>query len=158
MKLLFLDFDGVLNSAKYIKRMDVDFDNPKFQVDPEAVIRVNAITECTGACIVVSSTWRNAFVGHFEKLQECLLNCNITGEVVGATPSPTLMNNSILYCGMTRSEEIRAWLHHREDVESYVVLDDEVLEGFDGHHLKTLFEDGIQDHHVRQAILLLGMK
>jgi hypothetical protein len=49
MKVIFLDIDGVLNSGKYIIRLDGLFDNPTHQMDPEAVVRLNRITDETGA-------------------------------------------------------------------------------------------------------------
>jgi HAD domain in Swiss Army Knife RNA repair proteins len=157
MDVLFLDIDGCLNSAKYIKRIDIDFDDPKYQIDPDAVVRLNAITQLTGAKIVVSSTWRYAFKGDLSKLQDCMASYNITGRVIGMTPEPELLTNSILYIAATRSDEIQAWLNNHNDIDHYVIIDDETLdETLSAHHVQPLFESGLQDHHVRQTLTILG--
>jgi histidinol phosphatase-like enzyme len=158
MKILFLDIDGVLNSGKYIKRADVDFDDPKYQIDPDAVVRLNAITQLTGAVIVVSSTWRNAFridgIEHLDKLQECMASYGITGQVIGMTPDkPNAVRNR-------RGKEIQLWIDdHFNEIEKFVIIDDDVDMGrLRANQVKTLFEDGIEDQHVRQIVSILGMK
>lgn len=156
MKIIFLDIDGVLNSGKYVKRIDADFDDPKNQMDPEAVIRLNSIADQTGASIVVTSTWRKPFIYYFDKLRECIASYGITAPVVGYTPD-------LASDGYTRTEEILYWLEGLQyrpperQVESFVVLDDETID-IVGRQVKTDFEDGLQDHHVRQAVSILGPK
>jgi len=164
MKVLFLDIDGVMNSRRYINRIDVDFDDPKYQMDPDAVIRLNAICNQTGAHIVVSSTWRKAFIYYLDKLQDCIASYGITAQVIGMTPDYVLD-------GLSRKDEIVAWLDgyptlswldaypntQKPDVESYVILDDEFID-IPGHLVQTKFDDGIQDHHVRMAVSILGAK
>lgn len=167
-KIIFLDIDGTLNSRKYITKVDFLFDDPQYQIDPEAVERLNAITSLTGASIVVSSTWRHAFYelnppGNFvrgkpvlkrfnlKELQDCMASYNIEAFVLDATTYPDI----------GRSSEIRLWLeeHHIDLVTGeYVILDDEILEGFEGHTVRTIFEDGLQDSHVRKAVTILGYK
>src|SRR5512143_2968414 len=118
MKILFLDIDGVLNYGKYIKRLDGQFDDPKNQIDPEAVVRLNAITDLTGCKIVVSSTWRLAFLNRMAEplrsLQGCLRSYGITGEVIDMTPNkPNALRNQ-------RGKEIQAWLdEHLNEVDKF---------------------------------------
>lgn len=149
MKVLFLDIDGVMNSRQYIKRVDVDFDDPKHQMDPDAVVRLNAITNQTGASIVVTSTWRKAFY-YVEQLQECISSYGITAPVVD-------MTLDLVLDGYSRKDEIVVWLEAHSDVDAYVVLDDEGID-LPGHLVQTKFDDGIQDHHVRMAVSILGVK
>lgn len=157
-KVLFLDIDGVLNSGKYIKRLDGRFDDPVNQIDPDAVVRLNAITDLTGCKIVVSSTWRLAFLGQMAEplrsLQGCLRMYNITGDVIGMTPNKA---NAVRN---RRGKEIQAWLDdHYNEVEKFVIIDDDSDMGrLKTHHIKTLFEDGIQDTHVRAIVSILGPK
>lgn len=157
MKVLFLDIDGVLNSGNYIKRLDGRFDDPKYQIDPDAVVRLNAITDLTGCKIVVSSTWRIAFIRHptpLDALQRCLRAYDITGEVIGMTPDKV---NCVRNC---RGKEIQSWLDdHYNEVEKFVIIDDDSDMGrLKNHLIKTLFADGIQDTHVRKIVEILGMK
>jgi hypothetical protein len=148
MKVLFLDIDGVMNSRQYIKRVDVDFDDPKHQMDPDAVIRLNSICSQTGASIVVTSTWRKAFTYYLDKLQDCIASYGIKAPVIGMTAD-------LVLDGYSRTDEILCWLADHVDIDGYVVLDDEGI-NLPGHLVQTKFDDGIQDHHVRMAVVILG--
>lgn len=61
--VLFLDIDGVLNSARWFS-VRAGGDNrdgltrEEYQIDPDAVAILNRILGATGAHVVVSSTWR----------------------------------------------------------------------------------------------------
>lgn len=157
MKVLFLDIDGVLNSGNYIKRLDGQFDDPQYQIDPEAVVRLNAITNLTDCKIVVSSTWRLAFLnrmaGPLRSLQGCLQMYGITGDIIGMTPNkPNCTRNQ-------RGKEIQSWLDdHIGQVDKFVIIDDDSDMGrLLPHLIKTIFNDGIQDIHVRRIVEILGM-
>jgi hypothetical protein len=60
-RILFLDFDGVLNSRGFLamSRGLAISRYPHSEIDPEAVARVNRILERTEAEVVVSSSWRH---------------------------------------------------------------------------------------------------
>lgn len=151
MNIIFLDIDGVLNSGNYIKRLDGKFDDPQFQMDPDAVVRLNALTTLTGASIVVSSTWRLAFrhsAYPLRQLRTCLASYKLTGDVIDMT--------GVVSGG--RSYEIQEWLDTHSEVEHYVIFDDDTVEGFGSHFIKTQFMHGLQDEHVRQAVTILGYK
>lgn len=157
MKVIFLDIDGVLNSGKYIKRLDGEFDNPIYQMDPVAVARLNVITDTTGAKIVVSSTWRIPFITHptpLDALQRCMKSYKITGEVIGMTCNKA---NAIRN---RRGKEIQIWVNdHYNDIEKYVIIDDDSDMGrIRTHQVLTKFEDGLQDFHVDRIIEILGRK
>lgn len=155
--VLFLDIDGVLNSGKYIKNLNGRFDDPINQIDPEAVKLLNIITDLTGCKIVVSSTWRIAFLNRcadpVRSMQGCLRMYNITGEVIGLTPRKVNAIRNV------RGKEIQAWLdEHYDEVEKFVIIDDDSDMGkLLPHLVKTLFEDGIQDSHVQKIVSILGM-
>lgn len=160
-KLLFLDVDGVLNSARYIHAIGEKWDDPVHQMDPTAVQRLNQITDATQAQIVVSSTWRLAFdrvADGLVKLQHCFADYGITGSIIGMTPYLVRQGSSIIHLAYgTRSDEIRQWLTDHDALNTnFVILDDETIVGFDGHHIKTEFETGLLDVHVQRAIQLLG--
>lgn len=158
MKVVFLDIDGVLNSRSYITKMGELWDDPQHQIDPAAVIRLNRLTDATGASIVVSSTWRLAFRYYLDKLQACMASYGITAPVVGMTPDfvvPT--DGQVLLATGTRGDEITAWLDDN-NVIRFVILDDESVPGLSNYLIKTTFDDGLQDDHVDRAIALLGRK
>jgi hypothetical protein len=155
-KVIFLDIDGVLNSRKYMRSIGEAWDDPANQIDSEAVIRLNAIAAQTGSCIVLSSTWRYAFKNRLDKCQESMASYNILAPIIGMTPEPQLAENSTLYVAHDREFEIKAWLGMNEKPEAFVILDDEWMDELRAFHIKTLFEDGLQDHHVREAVRILN--
>ena len=70
MKVIFLDFDGVLNSDKIPQTPHnplIRFGSPEWlatQFDTKLVARLNFIIEKTGACVVLSTSWREAHPLH----------------------------------------------------------------------------------------------
>jgi len=105
MKIIFLDFDGVLTTRA-----------TKFaHGDPSCVRELNRITTMTNAEIVVSSTWR------FGGLTAVCSSLNAWG--VAKVPidiTPRLVNDS-----GTRGDEIRQWLLEHPNVSRFVILDDD---------------------------------
>ena len=150
MKVLFLDFDGVLNSHKWIGANQQLFSSQQLfmhkHVDVEAVARVEKICQATGAKIVVSSTWRR--FNTLDQLQAILKDHGFTGEVIGATP----------ILSSQRGKEIEHWLREHGPIESFVIVDDDS----DMVHLmdklvQTTFDKGLQDEHVEMAIKILAL-
>lgn len=156
MKVIFLDIDGVLNCGRWIKELQGGFDNPINQMCPAAVARLNRITDATRAKIVVSSTWRMAFMNRCAEplvsLQGCLRQYGITGDIIGMTPRKENAVRNV------RGKEIQAWLdEHYSEVDKYIIIDDDSDMGkLHTHHVKTLFEDGLLDEHVDVIIERLG--
>ncbi len=156
MKVIFLDIDGVLNNGKWIKALAGGFDNPINQMDPSAVARLNALTEATGAKIVVSSTWRLIFlsksVDPLGMLERCLRAYGIKGDIIGMTPRK---DNAIRN---QRGKEIQAWLdEHHSEVSKFVIIDDDSDMGrLRPHLILTKFEDGLLDEHVEKMTEILG--
>jgi hypothetical protein len=91
MKIIFLDFDGVLNSEMWYKRRfnEMDMEStiskyPFYEFDPLSIEQLNRIVVETSAKVVVSSTWR---IGRtVEELQQMLNTVGFVGEVIDTTP------------------------------------------------------------------------
>lgn len=89
MKIIFLDFDGVLNHQDWYKRRmhgetGPELLHPLNEFDPETIQILNRIIEETGAKVVVSSTWR---VGKMVvDLQKMLDDVGFIGEIIDITP------------------------------------------------------------------------
>jgi len=128
MKIIFLDFDGVLNDEVfYRKRMDEGIDTyppyPLCEFDPEAIARLNYIIEETGAKVVVSSSWRHG--RSVDELQNILNQVGFKGEVIDKTPS-------FKHDDCVRGNEILKWISLNEELigndrfhyNTYVILDD----------------------------------
>lgn len=117
MKIIFLDVDGVLNSAKYDAKCSITGgDLARF--DPVAAVRVVGICQATGADIVLSSTWR-FFPDYVDALKAAGL------PIIGATPRGDAFG--------TRADEIAAWIgpvYQQTGPFPFVIVDDEPDAGF----------------------------
>lgn len=150
-RVLFLDIDGVLNSAEWFeKTKDVRsglsrIDELQEMLEPRAVALLNDLLASTGAIVVLSSSWRIAYGMGF--IQRALMKRGFTGRLRDKTPT----------IGSPRGREIQAWLdRRREPVESFVILDD----GSDMLHLshrlvQTSWGTGLQVEHVERAVVML---
>lgn len=166
MKLVFCDIDGVLNSfeAHIDPNMPHETWNPEtmaafgieLEVFKEYVDRVNRIVEETGARIVLSSSWRVGYLADYADVIIYLHNSGLKGFIVGRTP--WLDEDGEAY--HTRGEEINGWFenHPNEEIESFVVLDDNELGKFcpfEDNFVRTNHKIGIQDEDVEKAIKIL---
>lgn len=159
MKIVFLDFDGVLNSHEYIRnRAPENERGSRIGLDRVAVARVNRLLAETGAEVVVSSTWRHG--KKRTQLCDILNDVGFVGVVRGMTPEWLTKTPGGIYAAKCRGEEIQAWLdnaaHIGHDVESFVIVDDDSDMAHLAYRLiKTSFETGLLDEHVDRAIGML---
>ena len=148
MKIIFLDIDGVLNSRRFFANNKVILP-PSAQIDPQSVKQLNQITDATGAIIVVSSTWRYAYMRNLSGLRDFLSGHGVTGKVLDITP----INND------SRAQQIQSWLDttHR-DIDAFVILDDEDLGGkqLDKFLVLTTKQEGLMPTDVQKAIKILN--
>lgn len=118
MKVIFLDYDGVVNTPMWELRAGkwiCSFAFPKDNTvnNPQAVQWVSEFCENYGYSIVVSSTWR-----HKDNYKECLINGGLREgiKILGKTP--------YVRCGH-RGDEISQWLEQHPDVDQYLIFDDD---------------------------------
>ncbi len=150
-KVLFLDFDGVLNSAAHFASLpperaasEVEYDDRSF--DRACVERVNAVVQRTECSVVVSSSWRLAY--DIGKLNTILRRHGFASRVLDITPDDPRG---------CRGDEIQTWLNLHPDVKSFAILDDDADMGHLSHRLvRTTFATGLTDAHVEAAVWLLG--
>lgn len=168
MRVVFLDFDGVLNSNRYLNQNPPSrnpyggsggapsFHFSEDRIDPEAIQRLNTLVGTTGAHVVISSTWRTMF--DLDQIRTMLANRGFRypGKVIGTTPD--LVDS--------RGEEIQAWLdQHQEavrigepELESFVILDDDSDMGdLRANFVNTNARFGLSDDDVQRAIRILKM-
>ena len=150
MKIIFLDFDGVLNSAKYLRGRE----EYGVVIDPARMVLLKQIADATGAKIVLSTSWRE----HWSKNQT---ECNGTG---------VLINNIFSNFGLqildktpmlrtAREAEIKSWLDDHPEVENFVVLDDRLMCApfLEGHFVKTSYYfHGLDETDTQKAIDILN--
>jgi hypothetical protein len=150
MKVLFLDFDGVLNSGAFI---EVRGYRPE-TLDAAAVARLNGVLARTRARVVVSSTWRLGYT--LGELRDILVRHGFEGEVIGVTPH--LGRAAVFPLQRTpRGMEIQAWLDAQPEPPEAIAIvdDDEDMAHLDARLVRTDFETGLLDEHVERRVTLL---
>lgn len=123
MRVIFLDFDGVLNSAASVKesiarRIATPDDSPVNEdLCPKLCAVFQSVLEALpDVKIVISSSWRNFFP--LDKLQEKLQSYGVDGSrVIDITPTLHISSYA-------RGNDISAWLEAHPEVIAYVVIDD----------------------------------
>jgi hypothetical protein len=154
-KYVFLDFDGVLNSHKFIMNSVNHFRAPSEKsyvitdhLDPEAIKKVNRILDETGANVVISTAWRKSYP--LERLREMLESKGFTGCIISETKVIERVDRGV---------EIQDWLDiNNVKPEQIVILDDMnpcCFEGLEHRLVNTSFYVGLLDKHVEEAIALL---
>lgn len=134
-RLIFLDFDGVLNHATWRPRyadpaIDLVTSDPSERhalrsLDPTAVQVLEQIVTQLDARVVVSSSWRLDW--SVPQLNGFLQYHGFTHVLLGATPDATRWNTGA--APRTRGTEIQAWRAALGIPVKYVILDDELVTG-----------------------------
>jgi hypothetical protein len=154
MKIIFLDFDGVMDTAYYDHILSKNGlpECDKFGVvfDPDCIKNLKYIIDNTGADIVVSSSWKD-FMSYKEILEmwECR---NLPGFVTDVTPFPPYRRN--------RGDEIDAWLDECDVECQYVIIDDLDSYNFNEHQIPRLLIvnpfNGLDEETAKRAVALLN--
>lgn len=157
MKITFLDIDGVINCSNTKERF-----HGLIGVDPEKIKLVKQIVDATGAKLVLSSTWR---MGWFYEGQSGWESGTEEWHYLRdafAAQGLYFLDYTPLHKNRHRGTEIQMWLDsagEEWDVESYVVIDDDMYDIRDmhkGHMVKTSFSYGLQPGAVKMAIDILN--
>lgn len=149
-KIVFLDFDGVLNSAAYDRARTPNEGN----IDETRMPLLRALIEQTGAEIVLSTSWREHWSSSDEERDE------IGDEIDGLFAAYGMRISDKTPTLKARADEILAWLSLHPEVSSFVILDD-IAFGWGelvGHLIRTnpRIGRGLGAHHVEKAISLLN--
>ena len=166
-KYLFLDFDGVLNTANYAKRLKREgidlYDEFGPMFDPTAITNLMRIVDETDCKIVLSSTWRNE---GFMRMLALWKDRNLPGELFAMTPillSTTYRDarNGEFFSVPERNAkalEINAWLEQVGKPCAYVIIDDEnvFFQSQQEHLVLTNEHDGLTFEKAQTAIEILN--
>lgn len=155
MRVVFLDFDGVLNARVGHEPYPLAGPLPHGvdprdagDIDPAAVHLLDDLVARARAKIVISSTWRNRLTLH--ELRALLRYRGLAGEVIGATP--TLWRDAEGR-RLVRGDEIAAWLAEAERVEAFVILDDDDdMAALSAALVRTRGEVGLTTEDVERAV------
>lgn len=171
-RIIFLDFDGVLNTERHIAALRADgkplSDKYGYIFDSESVANLERIIEQTGASVVVTSSWR---LEGAERMAEMWRERNLPGKMVdvtdecctpeefipGSTPEDFAHLDSKYW--ILRGREIKYWLHENApDGCHYVILDDEedILPEQRSNFIRINPICGITEENVREAIAILN--
>ena len=171
MRVIFLDMDGVLNSAEYFAtNPDRDPHHPEYivpegddswwtcMVDRIAVRRLNTLVEVSDAKVVISSSWRDHCDP--EQMQRILDAREFTGEVIARTPLATEMPKPLAARAL-RGLEVEVWLTKNKhlDIEKFVILDDLGENSFahmTPYLVQTSWARGLLDEHITAALKMLA--
>lgn len=144
MKVLFLDWDGVLNCA-YGMSATLDYD---------LVYHLNRVVGRTGCKVVLTTDWRLHLSMAEVKEKMRLAGFHHEGAIVGKTPS--------LLKPAGRHYEISAWLNaYGKDVTSYAIVDDCWIGDTDTHELRLRFVrtsklTGLTEEKAEELVALLN--
>ena len=170
MKIIFLDFDGVLNSNKLLDTADLHrpetYDEQELMdelnlashghnarlairhIDPTMVSYLNTIIEATGANVVLSTAWRKIFSR--AEITGILKFHGFKGTIIDITP--------ITFSYMPRDQEISRWLANNPDITTFVILDDLSIAGENhpSNFVNTDPDIGLTQEEAEKAIAILN--
>lgn len=146
MNVIFLDYDGVVNTPVWHYNILTDnyYNSFNFTADYK-VSNYNAVQWVSEFCqkynykIVVTSSWRL-----HDNYKECLINGGLrnTVEIAGKT---RLLSN--------REDEIAEYLNTHPEIDNYVIVDDEYFgDKFVDHWVKTDTLIGFTEREYRWAV------
>lgn len=161
MKIIFLDVDGVLN-YEYCKYKVGAY----YGVDPEKVALLKQIVDATKAKIVLSSTWRREITPGMPL--ECQDN-PFAIELMGKLRDQglklydyTSVDSDDKYRARQIRELIKEYRRNGQQIDGWVVLDDDLFDGFMDRDFKphfvctNYFEGGLSEDDVTKAIAILN--
>lgn len=160
MKIIFLDFDGVITTL-----------SSRWCIDSSRLSLLMNIVEKTNSKIVVISSWKNCYhdVEDFKKslFDEVVDKCNPS--CYDCIEKDIKLFKNFLDCiygitdnkGSWRGDEVERWINaHEDEIESYVILDDD-----SDFHEDQLFNfvqtdtfEGLTEREVKLCVARLNGK
>lgn len=155
MKVIFLDYDGVLNSVEsmvayhHLRGPSKTIYSESDRLDPVAIGLLKYLVDATDAKIVVSSTWRLNY-----SLQE-LVDIFST---YGWNAAPVISKTGRGGINTVRGDEIKEWLDTNL-VSNYVIIDDDsdILDDQKSHFVNTSGTTGFTLVNLCEALRIFGV-
>lgn len=148
MKVLFLDFDGVLNSQDYRDR----YGSMGAGIDKSKMPLLKRLVDSTDAKIVIITSLREYWDKNSDK-------CDYFGKVINETFAEYGLEiygkTPVSESGM-REDDIRDWICENPGIKNYVAIDDGALfaKFLVGHFVQP--KDGLEEEHVEKAVEILN--
>ena len=154
MKVVFLDFDGVMDTEyyDYVLAKEGKPGNDEYGIifDPNSVKNLKYIIDQTGADIVVTSSWK--YMMSYQDFINMWKARELPGFVTDVTPN--------IHGCRCRGDEIDAWLKECKSQCQYVILDDLGVDNFNSRQIPRLLIVnpfyGIDEGIAERAINLLN--
>lgn len=149
MKVIFLDFDGVITIP------------PHWHLNANKIKLIKKLVEETDAKIVVSSSWRHGLKRNFEyELENRIDGDSFKSDMIN------WLNNNVyditpnIGLGNGRGGEIQKWINDHPDVENYVIIDDDgdMWDSQLFHFIQTDYQSGFTEREYELAYRILTDK
>lgn len=154
MNVIFLDFDGVLDTVHYNTDDDVEckvaiLANICHEYDCKVVIEASAKDAIDEDTLEVRGKWVMFIFSLFKKYGiEC----------IGRTPNVCKRYSSSSYASMWKEDEIRLYLFRHPEIKHYCIIDDDDLQPYNSdlnkvrdHLLRTIY---FSDNYDEEGLLL----
>lgn len=172
MNIIFLDVDGELTYSEYSN-------DQTFDIDIEKVKLLKLLCDKTNAKVVISSSWRGS-INHTPKCYYFLIDLltNYKIDVIDKLPNlPLIIEDTIqikstfslndlsnikVKFGTGRAAEIQLWLSMHNNIDNFVILDDEDYQwheyGYDKYWIQPIYfgNGGLKIEHINKAIQILN--
>ncbi len=154
MKIIFLDFDGVMDTSYYdhILSKEGKPGNDEYGTvfDPYCIRNLKRIIEETEADIVVSSSWK--YMMSYQDFLNMWKDRGLPGFITDVTPNPVDRRK--------RGDEIDAWIEECKTECQYVIIDDLEANNFNEHQIPRLLIVnpffGLDEETAERAIQILN--
>ena len=154
MKIIFLDFDGVMDTSYYdhILSKEGKPGNDEYGAvfDPYCIHNLKRIIDETGADIVVSSSWK--YMMSYQDFLNMWKDRGLPGFITDVTPNPVDRRK--------RGDEIDAWIEECKTECQYVIIDDLEANNFNEHQISRLLIVnpffGLDEETAERAIHILN--
>ena len=163
MKIIFLDFDGVVTAKDGTPGSYMTHDLDEYGPTPVCVDRLMKLVKDSGAKIVISSNWRKFDVDGPGSIWE---NARYGG---AKNPLPRFIPmlgdaylESLPAIRLCKAAVADYWLLNKNEIASFVALDDmcsqegyDKFETFKGRYINTDPETGLTDEDCEKALAIL---
>lgn len=148
MKVLFLDFDGVLNSQDYRD----NYGSMGAGIDKSKMPLLKKLVDTTDAKIVLITSLREYWDKNPDK-------CDYFGKVINDTFAEyglEIYDKTPVSDSGKREDEILDWIVNNPGIKNYVAVDDGALfaKFLVGHFVQP--KDGLEEEHVEKAVEILN--
>lgn len=148
MKIIFLDIDGVLNSTETAEFI------------PAAIENLNHIIKQSSAEIVISSFWNYLYT--FDQINDKLAKIGVCKPAIDATTHLEEDHSSAVTVSAVgaKSHEIQSWLTKHDDIDSFVIFEDDPIYISQAHKHYAVIVDpkkGITKEDTEHALITLSL-